>query len=83
MHRCRWLHFQAQKGQKGIAYRPFIKAEKETVAYCWQRGKTFRQTECLRCLLARVVTVQSSVFNALDHKQPMSKASWELRHGSR
>ena len=83
MHRCRWLYIQEQEAAQGTAWRKARKAEKRKVAYCWQRGKTLRMGECRNCLVARLVTVSSSVFNALDQKQPMSKEEWKKRHGPR
>jgi len=75
-HRCRWLY---QPKKKAGHYDR--KAWPKATLYCWQTGKNIRERECTPCLLARLITVKSYMVNSLPHKQPMTLAEWEKRHG--
>lgn len=76
-HRCRWLYQPKKVARK---YSP--KKWPRAVLYCWQTGKRIRERECVPCLLARSITSITS-HSGLPHKQPMTSAEWEKRHGTR
>jgi hypothetical protein len=74
-HRCRWLYqFKREADEYNREQRP------KAVLYCWQTGKSIRGSECTQCLVARLITVRSSVVNSLPHKQPMTLGEWEKSH---
>jgi len=78
-HRCRWLYQPKKKATE--YFKADQKAWPKAVLYCWQTGKRIRERECTPCLLARLITVQSSMVNSLLHKRPLTTAEWEKRHG--
>lgn len=75
-HRCRWLY---QPRKKAGEYSKESWPKK--VLYCWQTGKNVRERECTPCLLARLITVKSSMVNSLLYKRPLTSAEWGERHG--
>jgi len=80
-HRCRWLYQPRKKATE--YYEEDRKAWPKAVLYCWQTGKSVRERECTPCLLARLITVKSSMVNSLLYKCPLTLAEWEKHHGKR
>ena len=74
-HRCLLLY---QPEKKAEHYSP--KHWPREALYCWQVSKEVRKSECVRCLVARILSTQSMTVTASDHKQPMTLKEWEKHH---